>query len=76
MILGLTGGMGCGKTTAARMFAEHGFDLLDSDAIVRSILSTDQKVIDEKVAKLADPLGTFYRFTLPVSTLGRAVRPH
>ncbi len=46
MILGLTGGMGCGKTTAARLFAEHGFDLLDSDAVVRAILSTDREVID------------------------------
>jgi dephospho-CoA kinase len=46
MIVGLTGGMGCGKTTAAKMFVPHGFDLLDSDAVVRAILSTDREVID------------------------------
>jgi dephospho-CoA kinase len=46
MILGLTGGMGCGKSTAAEMFASHGFALLDSDAIVRTILSTDKDVIE------------------------------
>jgi dephospho-CoA kinase len=46
MILGLTGGMGCGKTTAAGMFARHGFEPLDSDAIIRTILLTDRDVID------------------------------
>ena len=46
MILGLTGGMGCGKTTAAGMFAKHGFEPLDSDAIVRKILLADRDVIE------------------------------
>jgi dephospho-CoA kinase len=45
MILGLTGGMGCGKTTAAEMFAAHDFTPLDSDAIIRNMLSTDQEVV-------------------------------
>lgn len=45
MILGLTGGMGCGKTTAAGMFAAHGFAPLDSDAIIRTMQSTDKEVI-------------------------------
>jgi dephospho-CoA kinase len=35
MILGVTGGLGCGKTTAARFFADRGFLRLDSDALVR-----------------------------------------
>jgi dephospho-CoA kinase len=35
MILGITGGIGCGKSTAAAMFARRGFRLLDSDALVR-----------------------------------------
>jgi hypothetical protein len=49
----------------------------DALAAATSILAaTDEKTIEEKVAGLADPLGTFYRFTLPVSTLGRAPRPH
>jgi dephospho-CoA kinase len=45
MILGLTGGMGCGKTTAAGMFAAHGFIPLDSDAIIRTMLLTDKEVV-------------------------------
>ena len=46
MILGLTGGIGCGKTTTARMFAEHGYALIDSDAIVREVLLTDHTIIE------------------------------
>jgi dephospho-CoA kinase len=35
MILGVTGGLGCGKSTAATCFADRGFLRLDSDALVR-----------------------------------------
>jgi dephospho-CoA kinase len=35
MVLGITGGIGCGKSTAARWFESRGFHRLDSDAIVR-----------------------------------------
>ena len=45
MILGLPGGMGCGKTTAAGMFAVLGFAPLDSDAIIRTRLLTDKEVV-------------------------------
>lgn len=45
MVLGLTGGMGCGKSTAARMFEELGFRRVDSDALVRDRLLADPEVI-------------------------------
>jgi dephospho-CoA kinase len=45
MILGLTGGLGCGKSTVAGMFAVHGYQALDSDAIVREVLLKDAGVI-------------------------------
>jgi len=35
MILGLTGGFGCGKSTAAKLFADRGFRHVDSDIVVR-----------------------------------------
>ncbi len=38
MILGLTGGIGCGKSTAARIFESHGFRRIDSDALVREVV--------------------------------------
>jgi dephospho-CoA kinase len=36
MVLGLTGGIGCGKSTAARFFEEVGFRRIDTDEIVRN----------------------------------------
>lgn len=40
LIIGLTGGMGCGKSTAAGLFAGHGFRRLDADQVVRDELLT------------------------------------
>lgn len=45
MILGLTGGMGSGKSTAARLFFDHGLLRLDSDAVVREEILTAPEVI-------------------------------
>ncbi|HUL54622.1 MAG TPA: dephospho-CoA kinase [Opitutaceae bacterium] len=53
MIVGLTGGMGCGKTTAAGMLAGHGFVPLDSDAIIRTVVLSDPEVI----AKIREHFG-------------------
>ncbi|HXA80620.1 MAG TPA: dephospho-CoA kinase [Opitutaceae bacterium] len=44
MILGLTGGLGCGKTTAAQMIERHGFRRIDSDALVRTEVLTEPGV--------------------------------
>lgn len=46
MIIGLTGGLGCGKSTAAKFFAEKGFRHIDSDIIVREQVLTEQAVRD------------------------------
>ena len=40
MILGITGGMGCGKSAAASMFERNGFQRVDSDALVRDRVLT------------------------------------
>lgn len=45
LIVGLTGGMGCGKSTAAAHFAELGFRRLDADQVVREELLTDPEVM-------------------------------
>jgi len=42
--IGLTGGMGCGKTTAVGMFRDFGFGVLESDVIVRDLWETDAEV--------------------------------
>lgn len=36
-VVGLTGGIGSGKSVVARLFAERGVDIVDTDAIARSL---------------------------------------
>ena len=45
MIAGITGGVGCGKSTVARALAARGFRRLDSDQIVREQVLTDPEVL-------------------------------
>ncbi|MFD2178782.1 dephospho-CoA kinase [Veronia pacifica] len=37
-IIGLTGGIGSGKTTVAKLFAEHGVEIIDADIIARQVV--------------------------------------
>lgn len=44
MLIGLTGGIACGKSAATRLFARHGCATIDTDTIAHQILSeTDVK---------------------------------
>ncbi|HMD61042.1 MAG TPA: dephospho-CoA kinase [Opitutaceae bacterium] len=45
MILGLTGGFGCGKSTAAKLFVDRGFRHVDLDGIVRERVLPSEPVI-------------------------------
>lgn len=54
MILGLTGGMGGGKTTAARLFEVEGYRRIDSDAIVRDELLTHPEVVAQIGARFPE----------------------
>ena len=45
MIVGITGGLGCGKSTAARIVEQRGFRRLDSDLIVREHVLTSAPVL-------------------------------
>ncbi len=46
MILGITGGTGCGKTTLLKVIAEKGGLVLDCDAIYHELLASDTKLLD------------------------------
>ena len=54
MILGLTGGMGGGKSTAARLFEDIGYRRIDSDQIVRDQLLTNPEVVELIRQRLPD----------------------
>jgi dephospho-CoA kinase len=45
MIVGITGGIGCGKTTATAAFERAGFRRLDSDALIRDRVLRSPEVI-------------------------------
>jgi dephospho-CoA kinase len=56
LIVGLTGGMGCGKSTAAAFFAGRGFQRLDADAFIRDVLLRDPAVIQAIRTRLGDAM--------------------
>ena len=45
MILGITGGTGCGKTTLLNLIAQKGGVILDCDAIYHELLKTDREML-------------------------------
>src|ERR1039458_9154461 len=44
-VVGLTGGMGCGKSTVAGLFAKHGAGIIDTDAIARHLTQAGGEAI-------------------------------
>lgn len=53
MILGLTGGIGSGKSTVSKIFSSMGIKIFDADLIAKDILETEQvkEEIKEKLGK-------------------------
>lgn len=51
--IGLTGGIGSGKSTVAKMFARRGAVVMDADAIVRELLQADT----EATRRVAEAFG-------------------
>ncbi len=49
----LTGGIGCGKSTTARLLALHGFKIIDADEIAHKALKTSQDIV---VAQFGDSI--------------------
>lgn len=56
LLIGLTGGMGCGKSTAAARFAERGFRRLDADQVIRDELLPSPEVAEAIRTKLGDAM--------------------
>lgn len=51
IIIGLTGSLGSGKTTVARIFKSLGADVIDADAIAREIISPGEIIYRRIVAE-------------------------
>ncbi|GAB4355310.1 MAG: dephospho-CoA kinase [Methylohalobius sp. ZOD2] len=43
--IGLTGGIGSGKSTVARLFEQHGIDVIDTDRIARKLVAPGQPAL-------------------------------
>ena len=56
MYIGLTGGIGSGKSTAARMFADLGATVIDADAIAKEVLEPGQLGYESVVNKFGDEI--------------------
>lgn len=54
LIIGLTGGIGSGKTVVSDRFASFGIDIIDADVISHGITAKGSPILDE----LADVFGT------------------
>ncbi|MBL4620840.1 MAG: dephospho-CoA kinase [Immundisolibacteraceae bacterium] len=48
-IIGLTGGIACGKTTASDFFNEHGIEIVDADIVSREVVQPGEPALQEIV---------------------------
>ena len=70
MIIGITGGTGCGKTTLLRIIQEQGGLILDCDAIYHELLHTDPALLASIASRFP---GTVENGTLNRKKLGSLV---
>src|SRR5690349_21014529 len=54
MRVGLSGGVGSGKSTVARMLAEHGAVVIDADTVAREVVEPGTSGFDAVVARFGD----------------------
>src|SRR3990167_4504947 len=47
LVIGLTGGIGSGKSTVADRFAEHGAPIIDTDIIAREVTEPNQPALEQ-----------------------------
>lgn len=55
LILGLTGNIGCGKSSLSNIFKEYNIDIIDADIISRHIFE-DEKVLDSAFEYFGDEI--------------------
>ena len=55
--IGLTGPIGCGKSTVAGWLAARGAEVVDADEIARAVTAPGQPAHDAVLARFGDPVG-------------------
>lgn len=55
-LIGLTGGIGSGKSTVARLLADEGFTIVDADQIARDIVEPGQPALIELAEAFGDDI--------------------
>ena len=70
MIIGITGGTGCGKTTALNTIRQLGGQVLDCDAIYHELLKTDEALLSAIESRFP---GTVKEGSLDRKALGAVV---
>lgn len=63
--VGLTGGIGSGKSTVAKLFSEHGVPVIDTDVIAHQIMMPDGPAYQAVLEKFG------YDYLLPDQTIDR-----
>lgn len=56
MVVGLTGGIGSGKSTVAELFARQGIDIIDTDVIARQLVKPDQAAYQEIIESFGEEI--------------------
>ncbi|MEY4067688.1 MAG: dephospho-CoA kinase [Actinobacteria bacterium] len=78
ILVGLTGGIGSGKSTVGAQLVSHGAVLIDADLIVRELQRPGTEVFERIVAEFGDgvvtPNGTLDRAALAAVVFGDAER--
>jgi dephospho-CoA kinase len=64
-VVGLTGGMGCGKSLASKLFSDLGIEIIDTDIIARKLTQSDGPAI----AQIKESFGK--TFVTPEGSLDR-----
>ncbi len=54
VIIGLTGGIGSGKSTVAKVFANLGVPIFDADAAAKNIMNTSDQIKDRLIAAFGE----------------------